>query len=422
MDTEELKQFGRLLGQARETAGLSRDALAQRVELDASYIYRIETGARRPSREATLALAEALGVEGESLNTWLLAAGYAPMPLLTRVRGAVRTRGGKSRPSTESGQSGWDAARWTEWLEAMGLQEAMIRRLLRAMETAGAPGRQEAARTISAAILRAAETLEAPVHKAVIPAAGGQHQIIASHVMQRLLLRAIGEATESGITDIVLVLAPGMVDSLYTPLRDALELAVAPSIKLQCAQQSSPDGLGDAILQTEKLIGNEPFAVLLPDDVVRERTGRTTYPRELRRMMDTFSQQECAHLVAVASVPRSKMPQCGVVKVGAKEIAPNVFSASQLIEKPDLSHPIFRSDRIYGIVGRYLLRPEIFRTLRKLKEKRERPVQITTALEHLRQEGQSTCAFELKAARQDLGEVIEQASELIGASSESASE
>jgi UTP--glucose-1-phosphate uridylyltransferase len=419
MGTEELKQFGRLLGQAREAAGLSRDALAQRVGLDTSYIYRIETGARRPSREATLTLAEALGVEGESLNKWLLAAGYAPMPLLTMVRGAVRTRGARRRAASESERTAdWDSARWAEWLEAMGLQEAAIRRLLRAMETADAPGRQEAARTISAAISRAAEALEAPAHKAVIPAAGGHHQIIASHVMQRLLLRSIAEATESGITDIILVLAPGMTDSLYTPLKDALELAVAPSIKLQCVHQPSLDGLGDAILQTEELIGKEPFAVLLPDDVVRERIGRAAYPRELRRMMDTFSQQDCAHLVAVASVPKSKMPQCGVAKVAAKEIISNVFPVSQLVEKPDLSHPIFRSERIHGIVGRYLLSPDIFRTLRKLKEKKERPVQITTALEHLRQEGQSVCAFELKAARQDLGEVLEQASGLIGDSSE----
>jgi len=419
MDTEELKQFGRLLRQARESAGLSRDALAQRAEMNASYIYRIESGSRRPSRKATFALAEELGVEGESLNNWLLAAGYAPMPLLTRVRGAVRTRGGARRPSPESNQSGLDRSRWTEWLEAMGLQETAIRRLLRTMETAEAPVREEAARTISAAILCAAEALEAPVRKAVIPAAGGHHQIIASHVMQRLLLRAIGEAAESGVTDIILVLAPGIVDTLYTPLKDALEIAVVPSIKLKCVHQPAPDGLGDAILQAEELIGQETFAVLLPDDVVRERVGRTVYSRELRRMMDTFSQQKCAHLVAVASVPRSKMPQCGVVKVAAKQIIPNVFQINQLVERPELSHPIFRSERIYGIVGRYILSPDIFSTLSKLKQKKERPVQLTNALEQLRQDGQNVCAFELKGTRQDVGEVIEQAGELIEASDES---
>src|SRR5262245_9183530 len=101
MKAGEQNQFGQLLRQAREAAGLPREALAQRVALDASYIYRLETGDRRPSREAILAFADALAVEGEALNQWLLAGGYAPMPLLTRVRGAVRTRGGKRQVGAE---------------------------------------------------------------------------------------------------------------------------------------------------------------------------------------------------------------------------------------------------------------------------------------------------------------------------------
>jgi UTP--glucose-1-phosphate uridylyltransferase len=420
MKAEGENQFGQLLRQAREIAGLSRDRLAQRVELDASYIYRIEIGDRRPSREAALVLAEALGVDGEDLNKWLMAAGYAPMPLLTAVRGAVRTRGGRRRPSAESTHSfGWDAARWAEWLEAMGLQEVMIRRLLKGMETAGLTERQQIARMVSNTFSRVAEILEAPVHTAVIPAAGGHHRLVAPHVMQHLLLQALAEATESGISEVILVLAPGMIDSLYTPLKEALELAVAPSIKLQFAEQARPEGLGDAILQAEELVGKEPFAVLLPDDVVQERIGRTAYPRELRRMMEAFSQLDGAYLVAVAPVPKSKLPQYGVAKVGSKEVIPNILPIIQLIEKPIPSHPIFHSTRTFGIVGRYLLRPDIFRPLRELREKGIRPVQLTVALEHLRQTGQSIYAFGLKAARQDIGEVLGQASELIGASSES---
>jgi transcriptional regulator with XRE-family HTH domain len=232
--------FRRLLRQAREAAGLSREALAQRVELDASYIYRIETGDRRPSRESTLLLAEALGVEGEKVSEWLLAAGYAPLPLLTMVRGAVRTRGGGRRPGAgTTSTAGRDTARWAEWLEAMGLQEAMIGRLMRAMETAGLIERQEVARAVSAALSRVAERLEAPVRTAVIPAAGGQHQLVAPHVMQRLLLRAMAEAAESGISRIILVLAPGMRESLYAPLKEALGLALIPSVDLQLCRADS---------------------------------------------------------------------------------------------------------------------------------------------------------------------------------------
>jgi len=422
MRAKEQNQFGQLLRQTREAAGLSRETLAQRVDLDASYIYRLEIGDRRPSQGAVLAFADALGVEGEEVNKWLIAAGYAPMPLLTRVRGAVRTRGGRRRASTEAIPAlGWNAAQWAKWLEAMGLQEAMIGRLLRAMESVGQKERQEVARVISSTISRAAETLEAPVRAAVIPAAGGQHRVVATHVMQRLLLRAIGEAAESGITNIILILAPGMKDFLFSPLKEALELAVAPAIKLQSAEQAKAEGLGDAILQAEEFVGQRPFAVLLPDDVVQERIGRTAYARELRRMMEASSQLDGAYLVAVASVPKTKMPQCGVAKLGAKEIPPDIHPILQLIEKPDPSHHILQSSRTYGIVGRYLLRPDIFDPLRELKKKRLRPMQLTTALEQVRQEGKGVYAFELKAARQDIGKVLDQASGLIGPSTESSS-
>src|SRR5712691_2232567 len=97
--------FSILMQQAREAAGLSRAALAQRVGLDVSHIHRMESGDRRPSRESTLALAEALGMTGDTVNTWLLAAGYAPMPLLTLVRGAVRTRGRGHSPGAPPGQA-----------------------------------------------------------------------------------------------------------------------------------------------------------------------------------------------------------------------------------------------------------------------------------------------------------------------------
>lgn len=135
--------FGTLLQHAREATRLSRAALAQRVGLDMSHIYRMEMGERRPSREAVLALAEALGVTDDTVNTWLLAAGYAPMHLLTMVRGAIRTRGrGRTPGATPAPDSDWDTARWAVWLESMGLQETTIGHLLHLMNTVGLVKRQ----------------------------------------------------------------------------------------------------------------------------------------------------------------------------------------------------------------------------------------------------------------------------------------
>jgi transcriptional regulator with XRE-family HTH domain len=72
---------------------LSRDQLAKRVGLDVSYLFRIETGARRPSRDSALALAVALELDDVMVNQWLVSAGYAPVPALGAVREAVRVRG-----------------------------------------------------------------------------------------------------------------------------------------------------------------------------------------------------------------------------------------------------------------------------------------------------------------------------------------
>lgn len=296
----------------------------------------------------------------------------------------------------------------------MGLQETRIERLLQAMETAKLPERQEVEKAVSTTFSRIAEMLEAPVHTAVIPAAGGQHRLIAIHVMQRLLLRVIGEAVESSISNIVLVLAPGMKDALYTPLKEALDLAVVPSIKLHYSEQAKAEGLGDAILQAEAFVGKEPFAVSLPDDIVRERIGRAAHSRELRSMMDAFRDLDGANFLAVTSVLKSKMPHCGVAKIGAKEVLPKIFPIIQLTEKPDSTHLICRSTRAFGIVGRYLLQPDVFGPLHELREKGRRPVELTDALERLHQEGHNVYAFELRAPRQDIGEILGQASELIG--------
>jgi UTP--glucose-1-phosphate uridylyltransferase len=362
-----------------------------------------------------LSLAEALGVDGKTLDDWLVAAGFAPMPLLRRVRGAVRTRGGIHRPRGGTAPSERDATLW-ERLEAIGLGEARIRRLLQAAETASFTDRQKAAEAVSRTFSVVAEALETPVHTAVIPAAGGQHRFLAGHVMQRVLLRAIREAAESGITNITLVLAPGAVDALYLPLKESLELSVVPPIQLQCAEQRSPEGLGDAILCAEALVGKEAFAVLLPDDFVHNRTSRGAKSRALRLMMDAFGQLDSASFLAVKPMAKSRMPYCGVARVGTEKIIPGILPVEKLVEKPEGTHPICRHERAFGIVGRYVLQQEVFRALKDLKHRGHGRLELSDALESLRQEGHQIYAFELKAKREDIGEVLEHAREIIAGS------
>lgn len=330
---------------------------------------------------------------------------------------AVRTRGSAPRLQlAQSSSVGSESARRLGWLEMMGLKEESIERLMKGVESASLPQRQRVMDAISGTLRRITEMLEAPVRAAVIPAAGGYHQLIAHHVMQRLLLRSIREAAECGISEVVIVLAPGMKDSLFTPLKESFDLMLIPSVNLRYCVQHRRDGLGDAVLRAEELVGRQPFAVLLPDDIPAAQAGQAAYARELRKMMDVQARLGSAHLVAVSAVPRTKMRQYGVAEVGDPKGMTGAAHISQLIEKPDSSHPISKSPRALGIVGRYLFNHEIFSALAELEREKQRPMHLTAALDMLRRAGREVYAFELKGDRQDIGEALGQASELIEAS------
>ncbi len=158
--------------------------------------------------------------------------------------------------------------------------------------------------------------------------------------------------------------------------------------------------------------------MLLPDDIIHERTVRTVHPRELRRMMDAFRQLGGSSLVAMTSIPKSKMLQCGVVKTTPHEVMPGIRPIVQLVEKPHPTDPICCSAGVAGIVGRYLLHSNIFDPLRTLHKRGKRPIHLTDALEHLRCVGHDIYGVALEAARHDVGEVLGQADNLLRDASE----
>jgi UTP--glucose-1-phosphate uridylyltransferase len=401
--------FARLLSDARAAAGLTRDALANRTNLNYSYVYRLETGSRKPSREVVFSLADALGVTGEMLNQWLLALGLAPVPGTDEVVRAVRTRGGirfQKGPAETLGEAG--ATRWPVLIESMGLREAETRRLLRALSEATPAARAHAARLVSGTVSYLLNLLESPVKTAVIPAAK-ENAFVAPSTTQRILMRAINEVASLGVSEVVLVLAPGMVESIYAPLRMALDMALVPKVELRYCFQQEPEGLGDAVLRAEGLVGDAPFALVLPDDLVNEHSVRGERPSELRRMAEALVVESDANLVLVAPVPKSKMPQYGVVVVGEPERPEGGRPITRLVEKPDQDDSSRLPARAFGIVGRYILQPEIFQPLKELKARGARPLHLTAALDVLLAAGRKVRAIELKATRQDLGEVLKMA-------------
>lgn len=403
--------FGHLMRQYREAAGISQRALAQRVGLDVSYINRLESGDRRPRRRTLLKLASALEIRGQELDAWFIACDLAPMPLLAGLSDQTDPARAVKGLADHLPESGPDAISIWEKLKAIGLDESSIRRLLQNLSTSQA-SRQQAAEIVTATLNLVAEYLAAPVHRAIIPAAGGHHRLLASHVMQHLLLQMMAEAASAGVHHFMLVLAPGTEEALYHPLQTALGLAVAPRFSVDFCVQSRPLGLGDAVLQAAAWVGQESFLVMLPDEMLDRRRSQEM-PRELQHMSLAFKQLDHAPLIAVEPVPKSRLSQGGVVRL-ANEIRPRIFMVEELIEKPAPHHAIIETTTSRSIVGRYFLPPEIFQALEDLKQRGTRPLELTEALEHLRCHATGVYAYELKTSRRDLGGVIEQAGDLIG--------
>lgn len=403
--------FGQLMRQSREATNLSQRALAQKVDLDVSYINRLESGDRRPRRRTLLKLASALGIKGRELDAWFMASDLAPMPLLAGLSDQA-TPALESDKEGSLARTGPDAISLWKKLEAIGLDETSVRRLLQNLSISQSQ-RNLAAEIVTATLNLVADFLVAPVHQAIIPAAGGQHRFLASHIMQHLLLQMMAEAVSAGVFRFMLILAPGTEEALYRPLQTALDLAVAPRFSLDFRVQSAPLGLGDAVLQAASWAGQDPFLVLLPDEMLDRRRSQEM-PRELQHMSLAFKQLQQTPLIAVEPVPKWRLPQGGVVRLESREIMPRVFAVEELMEKPAPHHPISVTATSRSIVGRYFLSPEIFKALEQLKQKGSRPLELTEALEYLRRQGSAVYAYELKTSRRDLGGVIEQAGDLIG--------
>lgn len=407
---QEPNTFGRLLRRACQAQGISRAALATRAGYDPSFIYRIEIGTRIPSRDAVLELADALKIDEQTRNRLLNAAGYAAFPFPCSTRGERRSRGLDREARRPAGSSpGLTAARRARWLTEIGLNEAVLEDLLEALEQADHSTRSGSIRAVRGALAMVTECLQSPLRTVVIPAGGKTPRLLAPHARQQLLLRAISEAVRAGISRIVLVLEPGARETIFDCLSEALKLAVVPVVELIHVEQFSPAGLGDAILQSKGQVKDASFAVILPDDRLREDPGPVTCDGELRRMIARFGQLGGDALLAVAQVPRSKMSIYGVASLVPDKKVPGLLEVRSLVEKPTPKDPIFQENRVAGIVGRYLLSADVFACLADLKKEGRNPLHLTDALEKLRRERHRIYAYPLRAARDDVGEVLDRA-------------
>ncbi len=143
-----------------------------------------------------------------------------------------------------------------------------------------------------------------------------------------------------------------------------------PAGKLLLTRQPHPLGLGHAIWCASKLVGDEPFAVILPDDAILNKKGC------LSQMMDAYSEHG-GNLVAAMDVPREDTAKYGVIDI-AKDNGQTV-AVKALVEKPDPT----KAPSTLCVIGRYILQPEIFDHLGKFEKGAGGEIQLTDAMARL---------------------------------------
>jgi len=254
------------------------------------------------------------------------------------------------------------------------------------------------------------------VKKAIIPAAGmGTRFLPATKAMPKEMLPIVDkptiqyiveEAIESGIEDIIIVTGKTKraiedhFDSnfeLEESLRkkgklDLLEKVKQAEIQIHYIRQHDPKGLGHAVWCARKFIGEEPFAVLLGDDIVRAETPG------LKQLINQYDETGCS-VVGVQTVGDDETDRYGIVD--PCEQSGRRYQVKQFVEKPKLG----TAPSNLAIMGRYVLTPEIFAHLDKQEIGAGGEIQLTDAIQAVN-ESEKVYAYDFEGTRYDVGEKL----------------
>lgn len=256
------------------------------------------------------------------------------------------------------------------------------------------------------------------VRKAIIPAAGlGTRFLPATKAMPKEMLPIVDkptiqyiveEAIASGIEDIIIVtgkgkraiedhfdFAPELEQSLVEKEKFDLLDKVRYSTNLadiHYIRQKEPKGLGHAVWCARKFIGDEPFAVLLGDDIVQSDTPC------LKQLINQFEETHSS-VIGVQTVPGNETHRYGIVKPSIQ--SRQRYQVEELVEKPKKG----TAPSNLAIMGRYILTPEIFGFLDRMETGAGGEIQLTDAIQKLNRI-QKVFAYEFEGKRFDVGERI----------------
>ncbi|APH03563.1 UTP--glucose-1-phosphate uridylyltransferase GalU [Bacillus weihaiensis] len=256
------------------------------------------------------------------------------------------------------------------------------------------------------------------VKKAIIPAAGlGTRFLPATKAQPKEMLPIVDtptiqyiieEAVASGIEDILIVTGRGkraiedhfdktfeLEESLerkgkYTQLEEIRK--ISDMVDIHYIRQKEPKGLGHAIWCARKFIGNDPFAVMLGDDIV------VSDPPCLKQLINAF-EEKGSSIVGVQEVSREETSKYGVIDIAETNSENSILKVKDLVEKPD---PQVAPSNM-AIMGRYVLTPEILDILEHIEPGAGNEIQLTDALKKLN-EVQDIFGYNFSGRRYDIGD------------------
>lgn len=254
------------------------------------------------------------------------------------------------------------------------------------------------------------------IRKAVIPAAGfGTRFLPATKATPKEMLPIVDkpaiqyiveEALQSGIEEILIISGHAkraIEDHFDTNVdlelqlerqgkTDLLQMVRSISeINVHYIRQKHMRGLGDAVYCARSFIDDEPFAVLLGDDIVYNET----YPA-LKQMIDLYDKLN-GTILGCQEVPKDKVSAYGIVK-GTPTDSPDVLKVVDMIEKPSIEEAPSR----FAALGRYILTPDVFEVLERIQPGKNGEIQLTDALK-LMAEREAVYAYNFKGKRYDTG-------------------
>ncbi|BAN35486.1 UTP--glucose-1-phosphate uridylyltransferase [Sulfuricella denitrificans skB26] len=257
------------------------------------------------------------------------------------------------------------------------------------------------------------------ITKAVFPVAGmGTRFLPATKASPKemlpivdkpLIQYAVEEAVAAGITELIFVTGRSKraiedhFDKAYemeaeleargkTKILEILRSIIPPNVTCVYIRQSEALGLGHAVLCAKQVVGNEPFAVILADDLLDGE------PPVLKQMVDLYAHYHSS-VIGVQEVPREETSAYGIVD--GKELDNGIYKMNGIVEKPKPEE----APSTLGVVGRYILTPRIFRHLEKVQAGAGGEIQLTDGIASLLKQEQ-VLAYAYKGTRYDCGSKI----------------